>query len=148
MRTFRTYDESKIKCDRCGKEIPKNTGTEDEVNLTGYFLVPKKNVLFETHTCNEPDLCADCVESLNNWFSSDEYKRVESVWDIETDLPLMDKVINEMADHIIFLHKEYNELELEGGGYVELDQEATINRYFDTVKEDIRRTKELRELQI
>jgi len=137
MKTFRTYTESTIKCDRCGEDIPENTGTEDEDNLTGYFLVPKKNVILETNACSEPDLCQKCVESLNNWFSSVEKNYT---------LPPF-QVISDMADHIAFLHKEYNELELEGGGYVEEDREQIIKRYMDAATEEIRRTEELRRHQ-
>lgn len=139
MKTFRPVgNDSTTICDRCGKQVDHNTGAEDEENLTGYFLVPKKNIIFESHVCNEPDLCTECVESLNNWFDSEKYKEVESKWLIEDDLPIMDLAIKNMADQIIFHQREYNELELEGGGYVEESREITVTRYIELAAKELR----------
>lgn len=45
-------------------------------------------------------ICDNCLSSLENWFSSKKYKEVENTWNIVTDLPIMEEMINSMAFEI------------------------------------------------
>lgn len=87
-------------CDRCRKEIIPDTGTINENRFSGLQLIGSHEVNASGKIENLPDLCDECLSSLENWFSSDEYKKVESNWEIETDLPKMDQAISLMAVEI------------------------------------------------
>lgn len=131
----------KYTCDRCGKEIKINEGSIESRKI----LNPKNLYLVQSGLLREKkiisheealDLCQDCFQSLHNWFSSDEYKRVESIWNIETDIVQMNKAIVLMAQRIVTYRKALNDTESEDlGGFIIKTVSETVTEFLDQVEE-------------
>jgi hypothetical protein len=132
-------------CDRCRKEIKENTGT---LSAIGDVRKPKAVSVLRlslknhneggtSHSSYDVDLCNDCFESLNNWFSSDKYKIAESKWLIEDDLPKMNQIIIFMARAI----KEY-ELTSSSNKNVEVGVKSIILKYMDKAEDYLQKEKD------
>lgn len=115
-------------CDRCGKEMKDSSGTlkYDKDSVEALLLITRNHFEENTqHIHYGNDLCDSCLSSLETWFSSDEYKRVESCWNIETDLPKLDLTIVKMATEIRHLRNCGDQVDI-------------VNEFLDTAEELIR----------
>lgn len=97
-----------IYCDRCGKEVKNNKGSlRNEYPVETVLLVKQRTFNTDKPPLpgDIPDVCEDCFQSLQSWYSDEGYIGADQKWNISTDVERMNVTIQLMAGSM--LHDQY-----------------------------------------